>query len=177
MKYLSLDIETTGLRPKVDQVLQIAMVVEDTANIVPVEELPKFVAFIKNPEYVGQPYALGLNGWIFDIISGRNKITPHPILEPEAVIDFVNIFLNQHFGFMKKATVAGKNVAGFDIPFLPTEISSRFKHRVIDAGSVFMDWSKDTPPSLGDLTGGVIAHDAYEDALDVIRVLRRAYVK
>lgn len=178
MKYISLDVETTGLRPNYDQLLQVAMVVEDTElSGIPVEQLPYFCVIVKHEEIRGQLYALGLNGWILDLISGRTGAgSPHPILEQEEMFDAANEFLDRHFGNSGRINVAGKNAAGFDIRFLPTGISDRFRHRVIDPGSVFVDWSANCLPSLGDLIGeSVVSHDALEDARDVITCLRRSY--
>lgn len=176
MKYVSLDVETTGLRPNYDQLLQVAMVVEDTElSGIPVQELPYFCAIVRHEEIRGQPYALGLNGWILDIISARLSVgSPYPILEQEQMCYDACDFLDKHFG-PGRINVAGKNAAGFDIPFLPTAISSRFRHRVIDPGSVFVDWSAQSLPSLGDLIGGEVKHDALGDARDVITCLRRSY--
>ena len=127
MKYISLDLETTGLDPVEDQILQISMVVEDTAIRCPLEELPHFTAFVKHPRISGNTYALGMNGWILDIISGRKtNETGYPILPRYPTADGswdvqAQAFLTEHFG-RARITVAGKNVAGFDIPFLPKEL-------------------------------------------------------
>ena len=42
MKYISIDIETTGLDPENCQILSIGAVIEDTLNQLPFEELPTF---------------------------------------------------------------------------------------------------------------------------------------
>lgn len=175
MKYVSLDIETTGVRPKQDQILQLALVVEDTTKLMPIEELPYFCCLVKHEEYHGNAYALGLNAWILDIVSGRtNTGSPYPILTEEDMVTEANVFLSFHFP-KGKINVAGKNAAGFDIPFLPTILSDRFRHRVIDPGSVFVDWNKNQLPALGDLLETPVSHDALGDARDVITCLRRSY--
>lgn len=190
MKYLSLDIETTGLDPDSDQLLQVSMIVENTERpSVEVEALPHFTCFIKHERVVGNAYALGMNGWILDIISGRNPKSQHSVLkgknryelEENGYFDTWILsamkFLDTHFG-KDRITVAGKNVAGFDIPFLPKVIRKRFRHRCIDAGTLFIDWSKDRmPPDLAECKerAGIdtpVAHDAREDAMDVIRLIR-----
>lgn len=76
MKYVSIDIETTGLNPEKCQVLQIGAVIEDTSNPLPFEELPKFNCIVEHDDYLGQPTALKMNSWIFEILSGlegKNK--------------------------------------------------------------------------------------------------------
>jgi len=174
MKYISLDIETTSLIPKEENILQIAMVYEDTEVSDPVECLPHLCLFIGRETYTGQSYALGLNGWIFDYVSGRKKdASIHPVVDaPEwegVALEWLN---NISTG---RLNVAGKNVAGFDMQFMPESIKSKFRHRAIDVGSVFVDWSKETLKSLGEITGREVAHDALEDARDVIRALRTTY--
>jgi oligoribonuclease (3'-5' exoribonuclease) len=175
MRYLSLDVETTGLDPQQDQLLQVAMVVEDSDVDMPVEELSSINLLVLHPRYVGNAYALGLNGSILRRISGQEPTDLQKIAIadlPAMLLQFINLnFPGQ------RVTVAGKNAAGFDIPFMPFSVRERFRHRVIDPGSVFVDWSKDMLPSLGDLTQDTVAHDALEDARDVIRVLRRSYSK
>lgn len=176
MRYVSLDIETTGLRPQRDQILQLAMVVEDSRYPeVPVTELPYFCCLVKHEEYQGNAYALSLNAWILDLISGRVRHPTYPIYTQNEMVVIANAFLNDHLGLLGQINVAGKNAAGFDIPFLPTALSDRFRHRVIDPGSVFVDWSKDRLPALGDLLDAPVSHDALGDARDVITCLRRSY--
>lgn len=48
MKYVSIDIETTGIDNENTQTLSIGLVVEDTVDIKPIEELPKLeIAILK----------------------------------------------------------------------------------------------------------------------------------
>lgn len=181
MKYLSLDIETTCLGPaKPENILMISMVVEDTSEPRPIEDLPHFTCFIDPGRIEGQAYALSLNGWILDFLSGRAKDPIYPIYRYQHWVTPALEFLTQHFG-SDRINVAGKNAAGFDIPFLPKSISSRFRHRVIDPGSVFVDWSRECLPSLDDIAEQFgehpVTHDALDDARHVIRTLRRSYPK
>lgn len=189
MKYLSLDIETTSLIADPSHILQVSMVVENTKECTQVEDLPHFTCFVRQSEIKGQAYALSMNGWILDILSGRSKEPTclYPILSANPHDDNYWVqealdFLGEHFGD-KRITVAGKNVAGFDIPFLPFPLRRRFGHRVLDPGTLYVDWSIDTQvptfelckerAALPDIT---VKHDAREDAMDVIRLLRRFYI-
>lgn len=61
MKYLSIDIESTGLNPEKHQILSIGVVVEDTNDLNPIEELPTFHCAVLHNEIKGQPYALNMN--------------------------------------------------------------------------------------------------------------------
>lgn len=191
MKYVSLDLETTCLQADPKHILQISMVVEDTSNPRPVEELPHFTCFVKHDRIEGEAYALGMNGWILDIISGRRKESAYPICRYYADrpnnsgddnwLGLALAFLDLHFAD-QKITVAGKNVAGFDIPFLPKDLRARFRHKVLDPGTLFVNWETDDQAPNFELCkqragmSGPVAHDAREDAMDVIRLLRRFYV-
>ncbi len=182
MKYLSLDLETTCLQPSPEHILQLSMVVEDTARTdIPVEDLPELTFFVRHARISGEAFALSMNGWILDILSGRAKLERIPLIynSPDWISDAL-AFMDEHFGD-SRITVAGKNVAGFDIPFLPKEISKRFRHKVLDPATLFVDWSKDDQVPNFELCKqraglpGPVAHDALEDARDVIRLLRVKY--
>ncbi len=79
--------------------------------------------------------------------------------------------------------VAGKNFATFDKRFLENlaDWSKMFKirQRIIDPAILFVDWDNDdalpgleTCKQRADLVDTVVTHDAVEDALDVIKVIR-----
>ena len=61
MKYLSIDIETTGLDRENDQILSIGAIVEDTNNLLPFDEIPKFHVAIKRENISGSLFAINLN--------------------------------------------------------------------------------------------------------------------
>lgn len=170
MKYVSIDLETTGLNPEIHQILQIGAVVEDTtAALVPVDSLPAFSVRIQYDQLVGEPVALSMN---CDLITSMGSALPLN----DAIEQFEN-FLVSNCG--EKWIAAGKNFATFDLRFLSKIMdTSNFRHRVIDAASVALGsspilWGKETPPSLGELIGKSVKHDALEDAKDVVRVLRK----
>jgi hypothetical protein len=189
MKYISMDLETTCIDPKIpENVLQMSLVVEDTQNPVPVEELPHFTCFIKSidNQYTGQASALGMNGWIFNILCGRtDNDTGYPILYQQEAWLQACAFVDEHFrgqsGRAKGVKIAGKNVGIFDMQFIPKELMSRFSAKSIDPTSMFIDWKAEKPLlSLGEIKKKLdfdphVAHDAREDALDVIKVLRTTY--
>jgi hypothetical protein len=157
----------------------VSMVVEDSSSPIPLADLPHFTCFVKHDQISGTPFALAMNGWILDYISGRKENPPYPVFGHEW-IPFASQFLDSHFSKdFGKIPVAGKNVGSFDIPFLPELLQRRFMHRTIDPGSVFIDFSQPRPPSLDDIKArfgeSEVTHDAREDALDVIGLLRRKY--
>lgn len=200
MKYISLDLETSSLEPKPEHILGVAMVLEDTENPKPLNELPHFVCMVDQGVFTGQPYALAMNGWILREIENfrRNKPSKYPVFLAKGIgsshnltaggvkdfscwVDNAEAWLEQHID-TKKANLAGKNVGSFDFQFLPQRLRQWFRHRMIDPGSVFVDWNKEALPSLDEIKqshniAGLVSHDMYEDALDTVAVLRAAYVR
>jgi len=82
MKYLSIDIETTGLDRENHKVLSIGAILEDTALKLPFEECPKFHAAILHHEINGSPYAINLNKELIEYISRyQDARTPERKLE------------------------------------------------------------------------------------------------
>lgn len=180
MKYISLDIETTALRPKEPKnIIGISMIYEDSRVDTDLYKLPHFTRLIARDTWTGSTYALGMNGWLLDMISGRTeskfKISDATVWAKEAS-DWLHA-ISAKFNKGNRLVLAGKNVGSFDLQFLPSIISKHFMARLIDPGSRMFDWDDEKPPSLGDCKkmAGLppdVAHDMYEDALDVIRVNR-----
>ena len=69
MKYISIDVETTGLEKDRYQILSIGAILEDTEKKLGFEEIPKFHAAILHNEITGSPYALNMNSKIIEAIS------------------------------------------------------------------------------------------------------------
>jgi DNA polymerase III epsilon subunit-like protein len=222
MKYISIDIETTGLDADFNQILSIGAVIEDTLNPLPFEELPKFHAVIKRESVYGSIFALNLNR---NLIQAMNSEARTPELKEEieesfgakfyeedevvealyqfcyrnGLVDLDPNFLNKQMKIvdgipypilgsnMVKTYLncAGKNFAGFDKKFL--EKLPRWKQvfsirsRVLDPGILFVDWINDESiPSLDECKkragiDGVVTHNAVEDAMDVVMLLRQCY--
>ncbi len=61
MKYVSIDIETTGIDNENTQTLSIGLVVEDTIDIKPIEELPKLEIAIIRERIEGEIFAINMN--------------------------------------------------------------------------------------------------------------------
>jgi oligoribonuclease len=77
MIYVSIDIETTGLDNENTQVLSIGLVVEDTNNLKPFDELPKLEVAIIRERLEGEIFALNMNKeLISDILSYKIAKTP-----------------------------------------------------------------------------------------------------
>lgn len=192
MKYLSLDIETTGVDEQICQILQVSCIVEDTNLKLPFDELPKFNVYFKHKTYTfdsATPVSMhhhlikevekyGVNLSVFlippiDIIHNHTKTRRNPFAE----------FIQDNFG-EESVTLAGKNVISFDVRFLKhNKLLSgiRFKHRAIDPSILYIDWKNDK--SLPDSQtmfdraelDTTVAHDAMDDAWQIIRCLRKFY--
>jgi len=224
MRYISIDVETTGLDHEFNQILSIGAVIEDTLNPVPFEELPKFHAVIKRESVYGSIFALNLNKDLIQAMKDysearteelkqeiedsfgakfyeesevvealfqfcyRNGLVP---LDPDFLNKMVKVVDGVAYPVLTSnmpkvyLNCAGKNFAGFDRKFL--EKLPRWKQvfsirsRVLDPGILFVDWINDESiPSLDECKkragiDGVVTHNAVEDAMDVVMLLRSCY--
>lgn len=176
MKYVSVDIETSGLDPENNQVLSIGAVIEDTTKKLPFEEIPKFHAIVLQRQITGSPYALNMNKGIIELISQYLDGDKEKRNELDQIIEFCEKdeiakefykFLEGHFvppgtplimdlGKVKKPlliNVAGKNFGTFDNVFLKKlpwwQKLIIAKQRILDPAILFTDWKNDESlPSL-----------------------------
>jgi hypothetical protein len=78
MKYISIDIETSGLDHEKHKVLSIGAIIEDTESKLPFEECPKFNAIVLQNEIVGSPRAIEMNSQIISYmgryLEGNNEV-------------------------------------------------------------------------------------------------------
>ena len=198
MKYVSIDIETTGLDPLTCDVLEFGAILEDTENPAGRENLPTFHKYLWRDVYRGEPYALAMNAHIFKKILdlkksegvGGMRAYDHTLTDMTHLWGHFNnwIFTNKHLwpegSFINQQptlVVAGKNVAGFDLPFLKNAFMPKFHHRVIDPGMMYFDPRNDNvPPDLKECKKRAklpdhVSHEALDDAWDVIQLVREKY--
>lgn len=208
MKYCSFDIETAGLDPQVNNILQIGVVLEDTKAQRPLSELPKFRFYVWSPKVVGSMYALNLNKWMFALLADYEK-RQRVLYQTEISFDPVTnctTYIGPHWNIATSLyawlrdqghevpldskrlvlNVAGKNFATFDKLFLEGQVRDwnklfKIRQRIIDPGILFIDWQNDEAvPGLQQCKeragiSGDVTHDAVDDALDVIALLRTQY--
>ena len=190
MKYVSIDLETTGLYP--GQILQFAAVLDDLRQPeVPVEELPCLNLLVDSLEYSGQPYALWLNGDLLQELAkdhdngtvialrGHNAI----VTEPHRITSQLTKWLADNNYDQKKLVCAGKNFAGFDLKFLEAvnpdfAFDCRLHHRSLDVGLAYLRPDDTEPPSMAECCrraglNDTVTHDAVDDARLVIKLIRR----
>lgn len=189
MRYLSLDLETSGGKPQRHQILELAAVVEDTKKLLPLPELPSFRRVVRHPEYVGTAGALALNARLLQELARKE---PNPELcTPEELLPQLREFLlAQGFKTDKQncvtVTMAGKNIASFDLGFL-RELPGygtlvRAEPAMLDPAAFYLNWRKDTRlPTMqtckarAGFEDDTVAHEALADALDVVQLLRPFY--
>lgn len=181
MKYISIDIETTGLNPKFNQILEIGAIIEDTNNQLPREQCPTFHVYLDYPNYIGDAFALYLNRDIFRTILDLRKQQNSDLLVNElSVAEKFQDFLTKN-GVVGKIIPAGKNFGSFDLQFLnklPNFENIKIHHRQLDPTMLFIDFKNDSvPPDLTKckkLAGldELVTHQALDDAWDVISLLR-----
>lgn len=202
MKIVSCDIETSGLNHKEDQILSIGIVVEDTKNILPLNECPQIHIIIPRENISGSVFALDMNRDLITKIKdynlkrdGRKEINGAAYYEGDFFVreTIVAKFIAERlkdYGFKpdpkdKKIhiTCLGKNFGTFDKLFLEQLPSFnqyiKIRQRIIDPAVLATNWQEDEAlPSLNtcmERVGikGVVTHNALEDALVTLDVLRK----
>ena len=146
MKYLSIDIETSGLDPENNQILSIGAIVEDTDNKLSFDEIPKFHVCILADQLIGSPFALQMNKELIEAMvhyqTAEDQDEKNDLVQMTGMIflhkeDVVTLFYNFLYknGFVKSdetdnftgltskmkpvtINVAGKNFGTFDKLFL-----------------------------------------------------------
>ena len=191
MRYLSIDLETSGSNPLNCQILEFAAVLEDTeTSQVPVEELPAIRLVVHHEVLTGTVGALALNARLLQEITdaeAKNNLPNDHCLPAEVLVRFAE-FLDTHKVDRKRALVAaGKNFASFDLPFIHLlpgygELL-HISNAVIDPALLYLNWHKDKKlPNMSACKAraglsDVVSHQALEDARDIVRLLRPFYTK
>ena len=180
--YVSIDLETTGLSSKSD-ILEIAAIFDDGG---PIDELKKFHALIKYESFKhAEMYAINLNKDLITEVMISSESLP-----VETALRYFERWLKECRGLVSPKSprlfVAGKNVAGFDMPLLGANsdhysydthnIINNFTHRTIDVGSMYFPHFGEnvTLGKINELTGRAanVSHRAMDDAMDVVVAIR-----
>lgn len=92
MKYVSIDIETSGLDHEKNNVLSVAAIIEDTEKKLPWDEIPKFNVAVLRHEITGSPRAINMNAKLIENI-GRwmepKDETERMIVSNESGLEFL----------------------------------------------------------------------------------------
>jgi len=76
MKYVVIDLETTGVPGKDGniedlQIIEFGAVIEDTNNILALDDIPQYNRIIRHEQYTGGAFAINMNARIFEILAKR----------------------------------------------------------------------------------------------------------
>lgn len=172
-RLIAFDLETTGLNPLEDQILQLGAVVFDTDGY-----SAEFSTLCKQHRYEGDAFALQMNAKLLY----RLATEKHPWVS-EALANF-EVWAEEQ-GRGTRMLPVGFNVAAFDLMFwaaekrrhLPTP-NAVFSHRPIELGSLLA--GKDGLPTsskhaVQTILDKPVAHDALEDARDAKRLYLHWY--
>jgi oligoribonuclease (3'-5' exoribonuclease) len=191
MRFISVDIETSGLSSQNCQILEIGAVFDDLSNPKPIDKLPRFHTYVLNGQIKGEPYALSMHSTIFRRIATLEK--PYSYLEvkdvTQAFIDWINIVCPDTKGedSWKNISVAGKNYVTFDKVFLDQSIPEwkqrvRFSRRVIDPAILYWNEFDKILPDMETCMkragiSGEVEHNSIADAIVVIKLIRNKLLK
>jgi len=168
--YLSLDLETTDIEPENGKIIEIAAIafyVKDGK----VHEVGRFDEVIGYEFLNGSPYALNMaaeSGLLKDIIKKHPRID-NRATQSATTSSWHRFLRDQHDTAGGKLHPVGKNVSGFDIPWLKEhnfKTSEYLSHRCVDIGNLFFD-PDIGPASLDTIAAceglGEVKHRAMDD--------------
>ena len=190
MKYVSIDIETTGLDPDNCQIIEFGAVIDDMET--PLDKCPTFRYRVKDTMYRGEPYALAMHKEFFEEmakLSSNQYIRPNDLVGAECGLpSYFARWLRSREVRPKDFTAAGKNFAEFDAQFIRkcpafhTNESFKWRHAVLDPGPMYIEPGDDCVPNTKECinrAGGLSPynipgkpHTAVYDALVVCALLR-----
>lgn len=188
-KFVSIDIETTGLDTEKCQIIEIGAVIDDWLD--PIHQPPTFHCYVKQHMYVGEPYAMSMHSEIFRRIATQED--GYNYWYPSEAAGQLGRWMEENGAYQidptkpdreARAVVAGKNFGTFDDRFLRRlphfDEWVKYHHRLIDPAMLFWNPLTDTvPPSLKvcmERAGleGEVAHTALDDALVVAKLIHIA---
>lgn len=192
MRFVIVDLETTGIDKDKDQILQVGMVAADTSK--PPCTWKAFDTYVQHDRYSGSSYALTLNHNILKELNKYENGNFDDSLDNSHMVVHIDNLTSAIYGFLVDSgytsnfdgkisvVFSGKNAAGFDIPFLnnvPGFLQSgiTIHRRVLDPVTLYTDLINDKiPPSLDECKNragikGFVTHNAVEDCWDVALLL------
>ena len=176
MQYIALDFETTGVNCLKHHPLSVAAVYDD--GVTPIDDLPRIYHKIPWEEITLQRIAAKIN---WDLLR-ENLDREHDAMD-SFTNDFGKLFrewLNSLGLGGQWITIAGKNPS-FDKGFLDQmNIGVRVRHRMIDPAILYIEPGDKVIPDLKTclLRAGITGlklHDALDDALAIVHLLRRKW--
>lgn len=192
MKLISIDIETTGVDPERDQIIEFAAVAFDPqpeiadsdGNVKRGRETwDTFEGLIRYDRITGSPFALQMNHEILAEIAGAKETYRTIYPDAESLLIEFKQFLIKHQDGTDHLHPAGKNFCNFDLQFLkriPGWDDMPLRRRCLDVGSLVFN------PNDGEIRNlkkclevvGIrkeISHRAIDDAFDVATIVSRFF--
>lgn len=202
MKYISIDLETTGSNDDVHQVIEIGAVVDDLEEQKPIDELPEFHTYVGHDTYNVSEYCLGMHSdtGIFEKLSSYGDGQSDNIAGIGEAVIGLNTFIRDELeltGWPGESrgslNVCCHNFTVFDFRFLRRAMDDHFgkasrestvwdvnRIRPFDPCQFYMQPDDDKVPGTrtamkrSDMEPSV-AHTAVADAKDMIRMTRRHF--
>lgn len=171
MRYVSIDLETTGLDPAKHQILEIGAAAFDLGHGL----VDTFSLIVRHEFLSGTAYALAVNDRLIKAIAGGQGLHLK-----DALARFSD-WLKRHEAD-GKVVAAGKNFGGFDRLFLEWSgfPVGRFHHRSLDPTVLYLNSGDIVPPSLAVCVERAhvtprTEHVALEDAITVGELIEARY--
>lgn len=187
MRFVSIDLETTGPNPWVHEILEFAAIIYDTHRPVPREEAPQFRVLVQPTFAHANATALRMNQLLVKELSAPTFSTV--VLAPEVLPNRFAEFLLQH-GFVRhergtiRVQAAGKNFDKFDRIFLERQPNFRqyinLYRAALDPGLLYWNPASDKQwiPNMvackkrAGFADTAVAHRALDDAWDVVQLVQ-----
>jgi hypothetical protein len=177
MKYLSIDFETTGIDPKVNQPLSFCGILDFIGNTVPVEKLPRFHCYFLWDVWTIHYMANEINYELIRRLVQRDFVGKNYI-KPEEFKPKLRAFLHDNDAYTKsKITIAAKNPA-FDDGFAKALGFMDAQYRYIDPAILYLRSEDEVVPGLATcLTrAGLDANGIHSEDFDaeaIIKLMRK----
>jgi len=175
----SVDIETTGLNPERNQVLEIGVARGEIYNN---SLLDIWHCYVDHDELCANPFALNMNRDLLQEMYELRKTNPSKLIPPDRVFPLFKEWLTSICEPNPTRLMAcGRNFNGFDLQFLKRlGFVNLFRHRVIDPTVLHMRRGDEYPPSLEEAAkrAGLLPkeeHRAIPDAIQSIACVRRHF--
>lgn len=172
----SIDIETTGLDPERNQVLEIGVARGEIYDDSP---LDTWHLYVDHDELYVNPFALNMNRDLLQEMFELKQTNSTRLVSPDKVFPLFKKWQTSIYEPNPTRLIAcGRNFNGFDLQFLKRlGFVNLFRHRVIDPTVLYMRRGDEYPPSLDEAAerAGLpprISHRAIDDAIQSIWCVR-----